>query len=59
MTTKKYIVSFPSLECEQRAFEVLSGTGSKFSYVGNRRVEITSTQKSVLKMQGVPLKMHK
>jgi len=58
-TIKKYIVSFPSLECEQRAFEVLTGTGSKFSYVGNRKMEITSNQKSALEMQGVPLTMHK
>jgi len=58
-TIKKYIVSFPSLECEQRAFEVLTGTGSKFSYVGNRKMEITSNQKSALDLQGVPLTMHK
>ncbi|MGI0093304.1 MAG: hypothetical protein ACREA8_04310 [Nitrosotalea sp.] len=59
MVTKKYVVRFPSLECEQRAFEVLTGTGSKFSYIGNRNVEITQTQMNALQVQGVPYNIQK
>lgn len=58
-TSKKLVVTFPSKECEQRAFEVLTGTGSRFSYIGNRKVEITQSQGNTLDVQGVPYKIHK
>lgn len=52
--SEKIVISFPSLECEERGFEVLTGTGSRFYYVGNKRVEISQSQRAALKVQGVP-----
>ena len=54
----KTVISFPSLEYEERGFEVLTGTGKAFEYVGNKRLAISKAQLGSLKIQGVPVRLH-
>lgn len=58
MGSKFVTISFPSLVCEERGFEVLTGTSQKFFYVGDKKLKITSSQLRSLKVQGVPVKIH-
>ena len=58
MARKFFTISFPTLVCEERGFEALTGTSQTFYYIGKKKLKITDEQLCSLQVQGVPVKIH-